>query len=234
MIANVTGGLSSLLNIVPTAGKLTLIPLIKESPVPIPGGPPYVFMFNPEQYSESETQHFNDDQAIGTSGSQSRYSHTEAKVYNFELLIDGTGASGDKREIMAEITALKLITGFNGAQHTSRPLIVAWGSLISTCVVTRMNIMFTLFRANGIPLRAKVSIQFRETRPITQILLEMALLSPDLTHHRIVQEGEKLPILCYQVYETPQYYLEVARANGLTNFRRLRAGMELYFLPVQQ
>lgn len=234
MIPNLSGSLSGALNIVPTAGKLTLIPLKTEFPVPIPAGQPYVFMFNPEQYSESETHYFNDEQAEGTSGAPQRYEYTEARVYNFELLIDGTGASGDKRKVLAEITALKLITGFSGDQHRSRPLILAWGSLIATCVITRMNVIYTLFRPNGIPLRAKVSVQFREHKPVVQSLLEIALQSPDVTHRRTVQEGDKIPLMCHNIYNTSRFYLEVARANGLTNFRRLQAGQELYFPPVQK
>ena len=37
-----------------------------------------------------------------------------------------------------------------------------------------------------------------------------------------------------RLYDDPTYYLQVARANGLTNFRRLRTGSDLVFPPVRE
>ncbi|MFC0182645.1 hypothetical protein ACFFJX_08770 [Pseudarcicella hirudinis] len=37
--------------------------------------------------------------------------------------------------------------------------------------------------------------------------------------------------MSYKIYEDPRYYLQVARANGLTNFRKLQAGSKIYFPP---
>jgi nucleoid-associated protein YgaU len=53
--------------------------------------------------------------------------------------------------------------------------------------------------------------------------------SPDLTHIRIVREGDTLPGLCEDIYNDPAYYLEVARFNRLGSFRNLEIGSEIYF-----
>jgi nucleoid-associated protein YgaU len=56
--------------------------------------------------------------------------------------------------------------------------------------------------------------------------------SADLTHVRLVKAGDTLPALCERIYGEPRMYAEVARANGLDNFRDLRPGMQLRFPPL--
>jgi nucleoid-associated protein YgaU len=57
--------------------------------------------------------------------------------------------------------------------------------------------------------------------------------SPDLTHRRIVREGDHLSLMCHSIYGDPGYYLEVARFNRLNNYRQLKAGQELLFPPLK-
>jgi nucleoid-associated protein YgaU len=59
--------------------------------------------------------------------------------------------------------------------------------------------------------------------------------SPDLTHARIVKLGDNLPLMVANIYLHPTtYYLQVAEANDLNNFRRLRTGQQLIFPPVKK
>ena len=58
--------------------------------------------------------------------------------------------------------------------------------------------------------------------------------SPDLTHVRLIKEGQDLPSLCNEVYGDPQLYVEVARANRLDNFRSLKPGTKVFFPPLQK
>ena len=57
--------------------------------------------------------------------------------------------------------------------------------------------------------------------------------SPDLSHIIEVKAGDNLPMLCYQVYKDSAYYLDVARVNGITNFRDIRPGTKLHFPPLR-
>ena len=56
--------------------------------------------------------------------------------------------------------------------------------------------------------------------------------SPDLTQVRIAKAGDNLPLLCYQIYGDPGYYLEVAQANQIDAFRLLEPGMTVVFPPL--
>jgi len=48
-----------------------------------------------------------------------------------------------------------------------------------------------------------------------------------------VKAGDTLPLLCHRVYKDSTYYLDIARINGITNFRNIRPGMRLKFPPLK-
>ncbi|MDB5157311.1 MAG: LysM peptidoglycan-binding protein, partial [Mucilaginibacter sp.] len=56
--------------------------------------------------------------------------------------------------------------------------------------------------------------------------------SPDLTKVRVVMEGDTLPLLCYKIYGDSKYYIEVAQANNLNDFRYLQTGEKIKFPPL--
>jgi nucleoid-associated protein YgaU len=94
-----------------------------------------------------------------------------------------------------------------------------------------VDINYTTFDADGSPLHAELAAQFLEDlAPKKKSALDN-LLSPDLTHRRLVKAGDTLPLLCRDIYGTPEHYLRVAEANGLDDFRHLIPGQELLFPP---
>ena len=142
---------------------------------------------------------------------------------SFDFLIDGTGAAEEKREVNVDIKAFKAVTGFVGELHKPPYLMVIWGSFIMRCVLTKMDVKYTMFRADGTPLRATISATFRENKPKKLQEVLNFLSSPDVTHVRMVKAGDTLPLMCYRIYKDSGFYLEVARTNNLNSFRELRA-----------
>ena len=59
-------------------------------------------------------------------------------------------------------------------------------------------------------------------------------LSPDITHERLFKAHDRLPLMTDKIYENPNYYIDVAKANGLTSFRKIAAGTKLFFPPVEK
>lgn len=234
MFPNLTGGLSSLLSIVPLPGKMTIIPLKDTDPIPIPAGPPYVVMFNPETISETQQYDYYDDQASGLEGAVQRFGKGRPQYFSFEFLIDGTGASGDKREVIAEIELFKKTVQLDGELHRPPFLALIYGSIMTICVLNHMEVTYTMFRKNGTPLRAKINASFSGHTKNLLNLLVSNFLSPDLTKRTTIKEGDTLPQLCNAIYESPRFYIEAAKANGMTNFRKLSAGQELIFPPIEK
>ena len=199
------------------------------------GGPPvglYIAMFNPEQFTLEQRVNYDRTSAPGGTGPENRFRNIDTQVFRFDFLIDGTGASGEKREVFADILLFKYTVGYFGEIHRPHYLILNWGTFLAKCVLDRMTIRYDLFRPDGTPLRANISASFLEHTENTLESLLANRTSPDLTHTRIVKEGDTLPMLAYEVYGDSAYYLELARVNGLDDFRNLKAGDRIFFPPV--
>jgi nucleoid-associated protein YgaU len=97
-----------------------------------------------------------------------------------------------------------------------------------------MDITFKLFSPDGKPLRATANAKFTG---FIEDNLRTAIennSSPDLTHVRIVTEGDTLPLMTHRIYGDSKYYLEVAKANRISNFRKLRVGQQIFFPPIEK
>jgi hypothetical protein len=57
--------------------------------------------------------------------------------------------------------------------------------------------------------------------------------SPDVTHEKIMKQEDKFTLLAEQTYNQNKYYVDVAKANGLLSFRKLKAGQSLLFPPIK-
>jgi len=234
-IANtVGGGLGDLMNLVPTPGKLTILPVSELDPIPIPAGPPYVAMFNPENWQTQSNLEYYQKRKPGNDGVEQGFHLVSAPTLSFDLLIDGTGASGESREVLADVLLLREVVLFNGLKHRPNLLLIIWGTQIFKGVLTSMNVKYTLFRANGIPLRATITLSFVEQKSALQILRLMNLGSADLTHTRVTKKNDRLDLICQYIYQDSRHYIEVARANNLTTFRKLPEGIELVYPPVEK
>lgn len=156
------------------------------------------------------------------------------KTLSFDVWFDCTGAVPDSKDVIQEIAALrKLLVMYQGNIHSPRLVEVYWGRGLSwrgQC--TKMDISYTLFDAKGNPLRAKASLSF-DPEPNNKLRVkEKGKSSPDLTHVRIVRDGDHLPLMCHRIYNDSSYYLQVAKVNGLTNFMDIRPGQRIFFPPL--
>ncbi len=196
---------------------------------------------NPEKVTFKYQIELEQQQGRGTSGSQPRYGKTKPEELTFQFLFDATGAvplpdgspSISQQGVVPRLDQLKRVAlNFNGDQHKPNNLLLTWGTLVFKCVLAEMNLDYTLFTADGTPVRATAACKFCGYVEDSLRVSKDRLRSPDLTHVRAVQEGETLQHHVVGIYSRPEHYLDVARANRLTNFRRLRAGQILQFPPL--
>lgn len=149
-----------------------------------------------------------------------------------EIVLDGTGVVSTT-PVKNQVANLKAVVHkFDGGTHEPPVVQVAWGTLLFYGRVKDINVAYTLFKASGEPLRAKVTLTFVEFTPTPEMIKAAGMNSPDLTHLVEVRAGDTLPLLCEKVYSDGAYYLEIARMNGLTSFRELQPGMRLRFPPL--
>ncbi len=116
---------------------------------------------------------------------------------------------------------------FNKDTHTTNPLKIIWGTgLFFNCRLKDATVNYKLFNQLGMPLRATISASFVEIPKVGK------KFSPDLTKIVVVKAGDTIYNLAKQEYEDESYYIKIAEANDLKNYRRLIPGQELILPPI--
>lgn len=208
----------------------------------------FVAMFNPTSYKENKTTQFNSTKPIGGK-EKLKYISEKLEDFSFTFIIDGTGATKVGGNVSAALAVQSNITLFKGTVtggfglkiskamkegHQTPFLILQWGKLIKKCRCESYTITYTLFNPAGLPIRAEIEAKFKEETPPAALSALTTFLSPDLTKTVVFKEGDSLPLLTEREYGDSSLYLEVARANNLTNFRNIKPGTIISFPPIDK
>ena len=195
----------------------------------------FTVMFNPEKYTLKYEILFQDAQGKGTSGSAQVFDKMKPREFNFEFTIDGTGVTGEEVEVEKKVQKfLDVCYKLDGQIHRPRYLKLSWGLLISKCVLKTADVAYTLFTPTAKPLRAKIAASFSENVEDTKRAAEERKSSPDLTHYRTIKDDDRLPLMAFKMYRDKNYYFELAKANKLNNFRKLKTTERLILPPVKE
>jgi hypothetical protein len=220
----------------------------------------FLAQVNPETYSINYSASYRvNEQAPGLAGYDPPWERNEPKSMRFEFLFDGTGAIPNFEskvseqlpnvpvvenlvdEVTSRVSVLSQIaffenTVFNvqGDTHVPNYLVINWGSLVFKCRLKEMGITYKLFSPEGFPLRATANATFIEVHSEADAIKKVSPGSPDITHVLQVQEGDTLPLMAKRVYGDERYYIAVAQANRLVQFRNLTPGQEIYFPPIRR
>jgi len=193
-------------------------------------------MFNPTTYSVTYRNQLRNDFTLTPNAKETAFAGQEPISFSVRLLLDGTGVmeslpnatagwipSGVKDQVAR---FLRICYTPKEEKHSPNKLRISWGIVNFVGQMEAVTVNYTLFDQAGNPLRAELEIQFRCLEP------PIHFSSPDLTHVRRAKAGDSLPLLAKEIYGSSRYYLFVAAANGLDDFRNLEPGTELYFPPL--
>lgn len=200
-------------------------------------GATFKAMFNPTTLTRKIEFDVAENQGSGTSSAEVQFNKIKPQDYTFELLIDGTGASAPKPEngVKGEIDKfMEVCVDYIGEIHRPYYAMISYGNFILKSTIKSADITYTMFDAEGVPIRAKISATFTGTVDDDLRIKKDKPSSPDLTHERIVKEGDTLPLMAYSIYKDSKYYIQVAKANGIKNPRQLTPGQKLYFPPIKK
>ncbi len=194
----------------------------------------FFVLFNPNRYTNRYEIEYGERQASGTSANAPSFSNMKSQELSLEFFLDGTGVATDQPEDLQQKVDEFLDSAYHydGEIHRNRYLRLIWATLVFDCVLQSAEITYNLFDSSGKPLRATIGAKFLGF--VNDELREQQedSGSPDITHVRLVEGQDRLDRMTHQIYKTPNYYINVAQANGLTSFRKLKTGMQLVFPPV--
>jgi hypothetical protein len=207
-----------------------------------PAFPPFFpVLANPESYGMDYAMEYDVPETVqAESGQEStnllKYKKTQATTFSCELHFDASGIlDGITRpDVVAETEAFKkFLLDIEPEKHDARHFTIIWGTMIFKGRVTAVNFKYKLFTSDGRPIRAVAEVSFKGSFSDKIGELLNHLFSPDLTHRRIVNEGDTLANLCNEIYGNLDHVQAVARVNNLPTYRSLRVGRELAFPPLK-
>jgi hypothetical protein len=190
---------------------------------------------NPNEITLSYEVEYDSAQGAGTTNSRMSFKKVKPGDMTLTFFIDGTGVNGKKTDVQKEVDRFQKVTGYNGRIHRPNYLKVVWGTLqVRRCILKSASIAYKLFMASGVPLRAVITAIFTDNADdgTRQALAQDQ--SPDLTHAAVVRAGDTLPGMCSKIYGDPRYYVQVATANSINNFRKLTPGTTIFFPPLEK
>ncbi|MCU0918800.1 MAG: peptidoglycan-binding protein [Burkholderiaceae bacterium] len=196
-------------------------------------------MINPAEFTLDRAISYNTEPTLGQLGSDVKFNAIQPEEVKFSLVLDGTGvvppatAAAAGKSVRQHLNdLLKVVYKYDSPRHEPSRVRLLWGSFVFYGRMKTMSTQYTLFRPNGDPLRAKVTLAFMRFLSKNEEVLASNRSSPDLSHSVEVLAGDTLPLLCQRIYGDGRYYLDVARFNGLPDFRRLQPGSRLHFPPL--
>jgi hypothetical protein len=209
-------------------------------------GQPFVAQYNPESLSLRHEAVFNGQSSPGGTAGTGQWSHSSPQRLSVNLVLDGTGVDQMGIALLEVETVRSRIEHFidiccKVQEQTHEPphLRLDWGPSVPElggflCRLESVDINYKSFDRDGEPLHAELAAAFVKVLTPRQETKLVPKASPDLTHRRVVKDGDTLPLLCQQVYGSAAHYLRVAQVNALDDFRNLVAGRELFFPPFER
>ena len=201
-----------------------------------PNLPPIIVVqFNPAEYTLAKGAQIAEIAIPGIDSPILQFVRGQNEKLTLELFFDTTQLGMgivpvlDVRVLTDPIYQLVKI---QSKTHAPPRIRFIWGLGLSfRAIVESVQQKFTVFNPVGIPLRAALSVTFREYKTLEEQLQELNLQSSDHTKRRKVRQGDTLAQIAFEEYRDASKWRQIAEepANAavLTDPRRLTPGTEL-------
>lgn len=193
-------------------------------------------MFNPKELTLSKTVTLTEGKVAHANMPKSTFGGGEAMTLNLELFFDTYREEAlEKRDVRKAYTdaVWKLLEIDESTRHTKRPapptVLFQWGQLVLfEAVITSITQRFTMFAPSGVPVRATLTVSFKQTVDPTQREATNPT-SGGVGGERVwrVNDGDTLAWIAYKEYGDATKWRPIADANNLTRVRRLTPGTML-------
>ncbi len=187
--------------------------------------------FNPESYSVSKSVNWGPPENSSGQGANTQrqvnaptveFKGGGSRQLTLELFFDVTEEDNEE-DVRQETNKIVSLTRIERDEAHPRVCEVSWGEapvgsdFPFVGVITSLTQNFTLFKGNGKPLRANLSVTFLEfLAPLT----DKRQTDPELTT-RVIKRGDTLSSIATQVYRNPKLWRIIAQANQLDDPRNL-------------
>jgi nucleoid-associated protein YgaU len=215
---------------------------VEEQSVDESRGLPQMFsvQFNPTEYTLNKAAQIAEIAIPGIDSPILQFIRGQNEKLTLDLFFDTTttkdrGMGANARDVRELTRSIYQLVKIQPDTHAPPRITFSWGQGLSfKAIVESVQQKFTLFNPAGIPLRATLSVTFREYKTLEQQISEMNLKSSDHTKRREVKLGDTLSAIAFQEYRDAQAWRHIADANPdvVANPRRLVPGTILDIPPL--
>lgn len=193
--------------------------------------------FNPAEYTRAKAAQIGEIAIPGIDSPILQFIRGQNEKLTLELFFDTTasGMNIGAVDVQTLTRSIYQLVKIQPKTHAPPRILVSWGrGLAFKAIVESVQQKFTLFSPEGVPLRAMVSVTFREYKTLEEQLSELNLQSPDVTRQRVVRRGDTLARIAAEEYDDPREWRRIATANQLDNPRNLAPGTVLEVPPLER
>jgi Contractile injection system tube protein/LysM domain len=180
--------------------------------------------YNPEEYKLEQGNNFAEVGIPGLPTPPLQYVRGRARALSMDLFFDAHESPDPEGVRTATGRLLQLLDKWPATKAPPRLLFVM-GRFTFRCVLVDASQRYTMFRPNGTPVRATVSVRFQEYSEPELEVQRGIFVGPPTLHNTAA--GQTLDRLAAQYLGDPSRWREIAKANGIVDPLNLVPGTPL-------
>lgn len=194
-------------------------------------------LFNPNEYTLNRSNKWTQRQVRGENLPILEFSGGSSATLNMQLFLDTSTTGGDVRDTTKKIRKLMDINESAKDMTTvkGRPPIVEfhWGRIWTfKAVITQLTEKCTLFRDDGVPVRATLDITFLQAKEAGNYPAQNPTTRGKSGYKQwVVKDGDSIDWIAFHEYGDASLWRYIADVNDLDNPNTLRPGQKLAIPP---
>lgn len=208
-------------------------------------GDPVIVAFNPGEYTLSKGAQIAEVAIPGLDSPILQFVRGQTETLTLDLFFDTTDSgTGNQTETVTKQTdRFYQLVKIDPETHAPPVCLFTWGAHFPgagtpdnggsqgrfgfKCIVESVRQRYTMFSPKGVPLRATLTVTLREYKTLADQLKDLDYRTGDHSRAHVVEQGETLGTIAWQVYGDPGEWRRIAKANRIDDPLDLAAGVVL-------
>jgi hypothetical protein len=212
--------------------------VVKHPSSPDPGSnlpDKFTVQFNPTEYTRTKGVQIAEIGVYGIDSPILQFVRGQNEKLTLDLFFDTTefGMNDNVTSVTTKTEPFYQLVKQQRTTHAPPRVEFQWSKDLNfEAIVESITEKFTLFNPEGIPLRATLTVTFRQYRTLEQMVKD--LQSADHSKRWVVEAGQTLNRIAGIAYGDPGLWRVIADYNGIDSPRRVAPGTVLLIPPLDQ
>jgi hypothetical protein len=187
-------------------------------------------LFNPTNYTVAKTNQIAETGIPGLGAPILQYIHGNTRTLSMDLFFD----TYEKRsDVTAETKKIYDLLEIDASTHAPPICSIRWGSSFQfKGVLDHVSGQFSMFLADGTPVRATLNVSFKQYIPVESLVTVNPTQSADHHKQRVVKSGDRIDTIAAEEYGNSGLWRAIAEANDLEDPAILVPGQYLSVPPL--